>query len=232
MIFLNLHFSSNAHGNAIDPIHTEPNKKLHEIYKMNERVTMHTRQHCPGASKRANASKVTQAISLCTLGWVAMAFSLSVSAEEQSLIYPGVDDKTAQTFITETEVTLPNEIRFSDRRANVALIKQIGDGNTNVITQNRNTVGRANMASIYQNGNFNEATITQEGSNNIGLVNQQGNRLEANITQNGNQFESQVNQYGLEGKVNVSQSGSGYRTLTVEQLSSSGAGTTATIVTN
>ncbi len=193
---------------------------------------MYIKQHCPSALKRANASKVTQAISLCTLGWLAMAFSLSVSAEEQSLISPGVDDKSAQTFITETEVSLINEVQFSDNRANVALIKQIGDGNTSVINQNRNTVGRANMASIHQNGNFNEATITQEGSNNIGLVNQQGNRLEANITQHGNQFESQVNQYGLEGKVKVSQSGSGYRTLTVEQMSSSGAGATATVVTN
>ncbi|MWJ29204.1 hypothetical protein GPM19_13545 [Halomonas sp. ZH2S] len=193
---------------------------------------MYNKQHCPGASQRTNASKVTQAISLCTLGWVVMAFSLSASAEKQTLMSSGVDDKTAQTFITESEVSLPSEIRFSDSRANVALIKQIGDGNTNVINQNRNSVGRANMASIYQRGNANEATITQEGSNNIGLVNQQGNRLEANITQNGNQFESQVQQSGLGGKVNVSQSGSGYRTLTVEQLSPSGAGATATIVTN
>jgi minor curlin subunit len=191
---------------------------------------MYAIRYHSGALKRLNSK---QAFSAFTLGWLVMAFSVSVSAEENDVNSPQVDRQTAQMVITENELQLDaQEQAFAQSRANVALIRQMGDRNSTVINQNRNSRGMANLASIHQNGNFNDATINQEGSNNIGLVQQIGNRLEASITQNGNQYEAQVNQYGLEGKVNVSQSGSGYRTLTVEQLSSSGAGATAAIVTH
>lgn len=190
---------------------------------------MYAIRYHSGALKRLNSK---QAFSAFTLGWLVMAFSVSVSAEENDINSPQVDRQTAQMVITENELQLDaQEQAFAQSRANVALIRQIGDGNSTVINQNRNSKGMANLASIYQNGSFNEATINQEGSNNTGVIHQKGNSHEANITQNGNQLESQINQNGLNSNVTISHSGSGYHSISVEQQAYSGNARPVTVET-
>lgn len=189
-----------------------------------------TRYHSGAFLKRLNRK---QAISAFTLGWLVMAFSVSVTAQEEPVNAPQVNNEQAQAYITENDIRLDSfEEAFSQSQANVALIRQIGDDNINVIDQNRNSQGGSNLASIYQNGNSNEAMIIQEGSNNTGLIHQNGNRHEASITQDGNQLESQINQYGLDSNVSISHSGSGYHSISVEQQTYSGNARSVTVETN
>lgn len=186
---------------------------------------MNTKRVYSIASQRGITSRGTQASLLSALAPVAMAFSVSVAAQ--------VNNEQAQTYITENEIRLDSfEEAFSQSQANVALIRQIGDNNTNVINQNRNNQGSANLASIYQYGSNNDATITQEGTNNTGLIHQNGSHHEASITQNGNQLESQINQSGLNSNVTISHSGSGYHDIIVEQQAFSGNARSVTVETN
>lgn len=115
---------------------------------------------------------------------------------------------------------------------NTALTTQIGSQNNARIQQGNGSSGYPNLAAIYQRGNGNDANIDQQGGLNVGIVSQVGNQLEANLIQTGGQFEAVINQHGVNGQVNLSQSGSGYRVITIDQLARSGAGATATIVTN
>ncbi|MDR5898891.1 hypothetical protein QC823_07800 [Halomonas vilamensis] len=193
---------------------------------------MNIQPHGPNALRSANTLKALPAVSLFTLGCVAIMFSASTMADDNTTdTSPG--NESAYAHINKSEESLLNDdVKLSKNSGNVALISQIGDGNRNIINQNRITKGSANFASIDQDGNSNNATINQEGSQNTGLIYQEGNRLEANITQTGDQFESQVYQYGFEAKVNISQSGSGYRSINVEQQSYSGNASPVTIDTN
>nr|WP_246638300.1 hypothetical protein [Halomonas neptunia] len=159
-----------------------------------------------------------------------LSLSTSVSAEENSFNAPQIDERKAQVVINENNVQLDSfEEAFAQSRANVALIRQIGDENNSTINQNLNSHGRANLASVYQNGNFNEAIINQEGSNNTGLIHQNGSRHEASITQSGNQLESQINQYGFDSNITISHSGSGYQGISVEQQAFSGNARSVTV---
>tara|TARA_R110001599_G_scaffold249989_2_gene449865 strand:+ start:3246 stop:3830 length:585 start_codon:yes stop_codon:yes gene_type:complete len=193
---------------------------------------MYTNRSNSRASLRANNATVTKALSLLSIAWLAMAFSVAATAQENPFNSPQVDKQTAQTIITENELQLDaQEQAFSQSRANVALIRQIGDGNNSTINQNHNNQDRANLASIYQKGNFNEATINQEGSSNTGLIHQHGSHHEASITQRGNQLESQINQSGLNSNVTISNSGSGYQGISVEQQAFSGNARPVTVET-
>lgn len=193
---------------------------------------MHTKLYNPSASMRANSATVTKALSLLSIAWLAMAFSVSTTAQENQFNSTQVDKQTAQTIITENELQLDaQEQAFAQSRANVALIRQIGDGNSSTINQNLNSQGRANLASIYQNGNFNEAMINQEGSHNTGLIHQNGSQHEASITQSGDRLESQINQSGLNSNVTISHSGSGYQGISVEQQAFSGNARPVTVET-
>ena len=179
-----------------------------------------------------NIPMITRKVSLLSLGVVAAVFSISSLAQDDQIINPSVNEKTAYTHINKSENSLLNsDIKTPASSGNMSLIKQIGDRNTSTVNQNRIIQGNANFSSIYQSGNLNNASINQEGSQNIGLIYQDGNRLEANITQIGNQFEAQVTQYGLDANVNISQSGSGYRSINVEQQSYSGNASPVTIDT-
>ncbi|MDN3524128.1 hypothetical protein QWY79_02480 [Halomonas sabkhae] len=111
---------------------------------------------------------------------------------------------------------------------NIAFIDQLGNDNTALIDQQGTG---PNLASVYQSGYGNQASVTQQGAFNIGLVSQKGNHLDATLEQGGREFEAAINQAGINGQVQVSQSGSGYRAITVDQISRSGVGATATIVT-
>ncbi|WP_141317212.1 hypothetical protein [Halomonas halmophila] len=111
---------------------------------------------------------------------------------------------------------------------NIAFIDQLGNDNSALIDQQG--MG-PNLASVYQSGYGNQASVTQKGAFNIGLVSQQGNHLDATLEQDGHEFEAAINQAGINGQVQVLQSGSGYRAITVDQISRSGVGATATIVT-
>lgn len=177
------------------------------------------------ASQRGITSRGTQTSLLFALVPVVMAFSVSVMAQ--------VNNEQAQTYITENEISLDSfEENFSQSRANVALIRQIGDNNTNVINQNRNSQGGANLASIYQDGSYNDATITQQGSGNTGLIRQVGNQHEANISQNGTDLDYQIIQDGFNSNVSISNSGSGYQGISVEQQAFSGNARSVTVETN
>ncbi|WP_346796954.1 hypothetical protein R5M92_15955 [Halomonas sp. Bachu 37] len=182
-------------------------------------------------SRHSTVFQITQAISLLTMSWVAMAFSCSVSAEENPFNSASIDDKIAHAFVTENKMRLISEAQFDESRANVARIRQTGDGNSTEVNQNRSIQGRANYASIDQIGNFNEATINQMGSNHTGIVKQTGDNLEANITQLGNQQETLVRQAGLGGRVDILQAGSGYQGIIVEQQAHSGITRPLTIET-
>ncbi|MEH6640232.1 hypothetical protein [Vreelandella glaciei] len=184
---------------------------------------MHANRYNSDASMRANSTTVAKAQSLLSIIWLVMAFSVSATAQENHFNSPQVDKQAAQTIITENELQLDiQEQAFAQSRANVALIRQIGDGNSSTINQNLNSQGRANLASIYQYGNFNEAMINQEGSKNTGLIHQNGSRHDAVITQSGHQLEAQINQSGLNSNVTISHSGSGYQGISVEQQAFSG----------
>lgn len=184
------------------------------------------------ASMNANSATITKALSLLSIAWLAMASSTSATAQENPFNSTQVDKQTAQTIITENELQLDaQEQAFAQSRANVALIRQIGDGNNSTINQNYNNQDRANLASIYQKGNFNEATINQEGSSNTGLIHQHGSHHEASITQRGNQLESQINQYGSDSNVTISHSGSGYQGISIEQQAFSGNARSVTVET-
>jgi len=193
---------------------------------------MYTNITNSSASICAGSATVAKALSLLSIAWLAMTFSVSVTAQENQFNSPQVDKQTAQTIITENELQLDDqEQAFAQSRANVALIRQIGDGNNSIINQNLNRQGYANLASIYQHGNFNEATINQEGSNNTGFIHQHGSHHEASITQRGNQLESQINQSGLNSNVTISNSGSGYQGISVEQQAFSGNARPVTVET-
>lgn len=114
---------------------------------------------------------------------------------------------------------------------NLAFVNQSGNENSARIRQQGNGDVGPNLAAIYQMGNGNNANIDQEGVFNIGLVSQKGDQLSTTLEQNGYEFEAAINQVGINGNVQVSQSGSGYRAITVDQLSRSGVGATATIIT-
>ncbi|MBF56956.1 MAG: hypothetical protein CME80_04425 [Halomonas sp.] len=200
----------------------------------NEDMSVETKWVFRSALKRGIESKSrgTEASLLITLVPVLMVLSLStsVSAEENSFNAPQIDERKAQVVINENNVQLDSfEEAFAQSRANVALIRQIGDENNSTINQNLNSHGRANLASVYQNGNFNEAIINQEGSNNTGLIHQNGSRHEASITQSGNQLESQINQYGFDSNITISHSGSGYQGISVEQQAFSGNARSVTV---
>jgi len=182
--------------------------------------------------QRGIASRGTQIRWLIMLLPIVMTFSVSVAAQENQINLPQVDERKAQVVIDENNVQLDSfEEAFAQSRANVALIRQMGDSNSSIIHQNRNSEGFANLASIYQNGNFNEAMINQEGSNNTGLIHQTGSHHEASITQSGRQLESQINQSGLNSNVTISHSGSGYQGISVEQQAFSGNARPVTVET-
>ena len=218
--FLIFRFNLSNYGNAIVYRHTEYNKRLHEYTNRNGILPC----------TPIDITQVFQYVS--TVRRLPKHCHVSATAQENPFNSTQVDRQTAQTIITENELQLDDqEQAFAQSRANVALIRQIGDGNSSTINQNRNSQGRANLASIYQNGNFNEAMINQEGSNNTGFIHQNGSQHEASITQNGNQLESQINQSGLNSNVTISHSGSGYQGISVEQQAFSGNARSVTVET-
>ncbi|MEC4765774.1 hypothetical protein LPL18_000215 [Halomonas sp. CUBES01] len=178
-------------------------------------------------SQRGITFRGTQASLFFGLVTVLMAFSVTVSAKENQ-----VNNEQAQMFITENSVQLDSfEEAFAQSRANVAVIRQIGDGNTNLINQGRSRQDKANLASIVQNGNYNDAMINQKGSDNTGLIRQDGNRHEANITQIGNSLDSQIIQNGQNSNVSISHSGSGSYGISIEQQAFSGNARSVTVET-
>lgn len=192
---------------------------------------MYVNRYHQNKAKRINVANVSSALSLFTLGWLVMAFSVSAASAQENKI----DKKTAQTYITEDNIQLSaEEEAFSQSESNVALIRQIGDGNTNVINQNLSRQGgaNANLASIYQDGNDNDALIIQDGSSNIGLVRQVGDRHKAEIIQDGNSLESQIIQNGQNSNVSISNSGSGPYSISIEQHAFSSNARTVTVETN
>ncbi|NVF13850.1 hypothetical protein [Vreelandella maris] len=188
---------------------------------------MYVNRYHQNNAKRKNVANVSSALTLLTLGWLVMAFSVSASAQESQ-----IDRETAQTYITEGDIQLSaEEEAFSQSESNVALIRQIGDGNTNTINQNVSRQGGANLASINQDGNYNDASIIQDGSNNTGLISQLGDRHKAEIIQDGNRLESQIIQNGQNSNVSISHSGSGSYGISIEQQAFSGNARSVTVET-
>ncbi|GHE21238.1 hypothetical protein GCM10017767_17590 [Halomonas urumqiensis] len=159
---------------------------------------------------------------------IAMGLSLASASLANEPDQASVDREIMGNFMREVR-EVPT-IRVPDIPGNIAITTQIGNNNDARIQQG--SKGYPNLAAIHQSGYGNDAEIIQEGGNNVGVVAQRGNNLEANLHQRGGEFEAAINQVGVRGKVNLSQSGSGYRTISIDQISRSGAGTTATIVTN
>lgn len=155
-----------------------------------------------------------------SLGSVSMA---NEHAEE------GIDRGIISSFMQEVHQTPATQLRLPEIPGNIAFTAQVGHDNNARIHQGS---GSPNQAAIYQRGDSNEAEILQQGNHNVGVVIQHGNELEANLHQHGHAFGAEINQVGIRGQVNLSQSGSGYRTISIDQITRSGAGATATIITN
>ncbi|MCE3027129.1 hypothetical protein [Salinicola sp. DM10] len=117
------------------------------------------------------------------------------------------------------------------RGANQASVVQIGNDNRAHISQQNGRREAANVASIHQSGYDNDALIDQRGDFNDGVIDQNGNSLDAKLLQQGSGYDAKINQRGANGAVTIQQSGTGHRAITVDQLSRSGSGATATIVT-
>ncbi|WP_129591276.1 hypothetical protein [Salinicola tamaricis] len=114
---------------------------------------------------------------------------------------------------------------------NRASVVQFGGDNHARIAQQNSRREAANVASIRQSGYANDALIDQRGNFNDGEIDQTGHSLDAKLLQRGSGYEAKINQRGANGTVNIQQSGTGHRAITVDQLSRSGSGATATIVT-
>ena len=120
-------------------------------------------------------------------------------------------------------------------KSNVSIISQNGNDNQANVTQSRSaSYQMGNIAYIYQDGYNNQASISQNNGANIGLVKQVGSNHVANISQTGGQFEikAQVTQFGQNSDIALSQSGSGLRSISVEQQNYSGYARPVTIDTN
>lgn len=161
---------------------------------------------------------------------VSLGLTIASPSMADAAVPGGVDRGIINNFMR--EVREAPSIRLPDIPGNIAVTTQIGNDNDARIHQGSGPRGYPNLAAIHQHGYGNDAEIVQLGGNNVGVVAQRGRNLEANLHQRGGEFEAAINQVGIRGKVNLSQSGSGYRTITIDQISRSGAGATATIVTN
>ncbi|WP_353981384.1 hypothetical protein [Salinicola endophyticus] len=114
---------------------------------------------------------------------------------------------------------------------NRASVVQFGGDNRARIEQQNGRREAANAASIRQSGYANDALIDQRGGFNDGAIDQAGHSLDAKLLQQGSGYDAKINQRGANGAVTIQQSGTGHRAITVDQLSRSGSGATATIVT-
>ena len=180
-------------------------------------ITRSAPKHC--VAKRLFYSSVTLMLGL-SLGSVSIA---NEHAEE------GIDRGIISNFMQETQQTSEVQLQLPEIPGNIALTTQVGNSNTARIQQGPDS---PNLAAIYQYGHGNDANIIQDGNHNIGVVIQHGSELQANLHQQGHEFGAEINQVGIRGQVNLSQSGSGYRSISIDQITRSGAGATATIVTN
>lgn len=126
------------------------------------------------------------------------------------------------------------QIDTSTLQGNVSIIEQQGNNNQASITQSRSAYYQlANFSHIHQRGNNNLANISQFNGNNVGVIWQVGNNHNANISQQGNSlsFRADIYQLGFSGDVTISQSGSGLRGVSVQQRTYSGNARPVTIDT-
>lgn len=126
------------------------------------------------------------------------------------------------------------QVDTSSLQGNLSIIEQQGNNNQASITQSRSASYQfANFSKIYQRGNNNLANISQFNGNNIGVIWQVGNNHNANISQQGNtlSFRADIYQLGFSGDVTISQSGSGLRGVSVQQRTYSGNARPVTIDT-
>lgn len=127
------------------------------------------------------------------------------------------------------------EIDTNNYKSNYSIISQIGDNNRAEVTQSySSSYQRGNFANIYQDGNFNNATIEQTGGNNFGVITQRGNEHNAQISQSGRGreiIEAEVTQLGRNSDIQITQSGSGYRSINIEQRAYSGNARPVTVET-
>jgi len=78
----------------------------------------------------------------------------------------------------------------------LAFIKQLGNNNTTYITQSSGNGINPNLASIIQDNNNNNASITQKGNGNINTITQIGSNNDASININGDNNTSNIIQIG------------------------------------
>ncbi|MBB1269685.1 curlin [Shewanella sp. SR44-3] len=101
------------------------------------------------------------------------------------------DESTITTSVNELPITLQGLLE-SNGRDNVVNLFQQGSFNQASISQ----IGIANNAYLIQQGEDNQASVNQVGSNNELELLQQGNYNRADVTQIGNDNLIQINQLG------------------------------------
>ncbi|WFF40300.1 hypothetical protein EVC62_01640 [Salinicola endophyticus] len=177
---------------------------------------------------RSPASIIRPLLSASALLILTAAPAISLASEASEVDGDSSRDRYEKHILFQQESRNDASASIGTNRASVV---QFGSDNRARIVQQNARREAANMASIRQSGYANDALIDQRGGFNDGAIDQTGHSLDAKLLQRGSGYDAKITQRGANGAVNIQQSGTGHRAITVDQLSRSGSGATATIVT-